>query len=124
MKRIAMVLLAGLLASPALAATGEMSVAAFLAKADGLRAMGFRALGSSDIKLLRDEGQAAGMAYRVRLQAEKAQGKPSSCPPKGVKVGARDVIDHLRTYPAPAKPSTTMRTALADYFIRKYPCPQ
>jgi hypothetical protein len=60
------------LAVPALAAGGEMSVATFLAKADALKARGIMALGSSDIGLLRAEGQAAGEAYRARLESERA----------------------------------------------------
>lgn len=115
-------LLALLLAAPAAANTGEMSVAAFLSKADALKAKGLMALGSPDIKLLRAEGQAAGMAYGVRLQQERASGKPSSCPPKGARPSSNDVLDHLRTYPATKRPSTSMKAAMADYFIKNYPC--
>ena len=115
-------LLAALIAAPALATNGEMSVATFLAKADALRAKGLMALGSSDIKLLREEGQAAGMAYGVRLQQERAAGKPSSCPPKGVRPSSNEVLSHLRTYPPAKRPSTSMKTAMADYFIKTYPC--
>lgn len=115
-------LLAALIAAPALATSGEMSVAAFLAKADALKAKGLMALGSSDIKLLREEGQAAGMAYGARLQQERAAGKPSSCPPKGVRPSSSEVLSHLRTYPPAKRPSTSMKTAMADYFIKTYPC--
>lgn len=111
------------LAAPAQANTGEMSVATFLAKADALKAKGFMALGSPDIKLLRAEGQAAGQAYGARLQAERASGKPSSCPPKGTRPSSDQVLDHLRTYPAEKRTGLTMRAAMADYFIKKYPCP-
>lgn len=110
------------MASPALAAGGEMSVAAFLAKVDALKAKGMMAMFSSDIKLLQQEGQAAGKAYRVQLDAERKAGQPSSCPPKGVKVGSDEVLTHLRSYPVVARPKTTMRSAMADYFIRNYPC--
>lgn len=85
-------------AAPALAA-GDMSVATFLTKADALKAKGPMALFSSDMKLLRSEGQAAGQAYRQRLTAERATGHPSSCPPKGVKVNSDDLLGFLRTYP-------------------------
>lgn len=112
-----------LIAAPAAAAaTGDMSVAAFLSKADALKAKGFMALGSSDIKLLRDEGQAAGMAYGARLQQERAAGKPSSCPPKGARPSSNAVLDHLRTYPAAKRASISMKAAMADYFIKNYPC--
>jgi hypothetical protein len=115
-------LLALLLAAPAAANTGEMSVATFLSKADGLRAKGLMALGSPDMKLLRAEGQAAGMAYGVRLQQERASGKPSSCPPKGARPSSNEVLSHLRTYPAEKRGAINMKAAMADYFIKNYPC--
>jgi hypothetical protein len=110
------------LATPALAVGGDMSVATFLAKADALKAKGLMALGSSDIALLRSEGQAAGQAYRARLEGERKAGKPSSCPPKGTKVQSDKLMAFLRTYPEPSRPRTTMKTAIADYFIKTYPC--
>lgn len=124
MKRIAIVALGLALTTPALAAGGDMPVATFLAKADALKAKGIMALGSSDIGLLKAEGQAAGMAYKARLDRERAAGKPSSCPPKGTRPTSGQVMAHLRTYPAEARARTTMRTAMADYFIKTYPCPK
>lgn len=111
-----------ILTAPALAAPGDMSAATFLAKADALKAKGIGALGSPDIKLLRSEGQAAGEAYRQRLQTERAQGRPSSCPPKGAKVNSDKLLAHLRTYPEAVRARTSMKQAMADYFIRNYPC--
>jgi hypothetical protein len=110
------------LATPLMAAPGDMSVAAFLGKADALKAKGAAALFSSDIKVLRTEGQAAGEAYRARLNAERAAGKPSSCPPKGTKVNSDKLLAHLRTYPENVRPRVSMKQAMADYFIRNYPC--
>jgi hypothetical protein len=114
--------LALLLAAPALANSGDMSVATFLSKADALKAKGLMALGSSDMKLLRAEGQAAGMAYSARLQQERAAGKPSSGPPKGTRPSSNEVLAHLRTYPADKRAGLTMKAAMADYFMKKYPC--
>ena len=113
-----------LLAAPALANPGEMSVATFLSKADALRAKGPAALFSGDMKVLKNEGEAAGAAYRNRLTAERAAGKPSSCPPAGGKarMSSDQLLAHLRAYPAPARGNTTMKTAMADYFIKTYPC--
>lgn len=112
------------LLSPALANPGEMSVATFLAKADALRAKGPAALFSGDMKVLKNEGEAAGAAYRNRLTAERAAGKPSSCPPAGGKarMSSDQLLAHLRAYPAPARGNTTMKAAMADYFIKTYPC--
>lgn len=110
--------------APALANPGEMSVATFLAKADALRAKGPAALFSGDMKVLKTEGEAAGAAYRTRLSAERAAGKPSSCPPPGGKarMSSDQLLAHLRSYPAPARGSTSMKAAMADYFIKTYPC--
>lgn len=113
-----------LAAAPALANPGEMSVATFLAKADALRAKGPAALFSGDMKVLKSEGEAAGAAYRARLAAERAAGRPSSCPPPGGKarMSSDQLLNHLRSYPAPARGGTTMKAAMADYFIKTYPC--
>ena len=112
-----------LAASPVLAEPGDMSAAAFLAKADALRAKGPMALLSGDIKLLKSEGQAAGLAYRARLKAEKAAGQPPhSCPPPKSRINSTQVIEHLRTYPAPTRTRTTMKMAIADLMVKTYPC--
>jgi hypothetical protein len=113
-----------LTAVPAFATDGNMSIATFLAKADSLRAKGPFALMSSDYKLLKAEGTAAGEAYGARLRQERAAGRPSSCPPQGTRPNSNQVLAHLRTYPVPARATTTMRAAMADYFIRTYPCPR
>ena len=104
------------------AAPGDMSVAAFLGKADALKAKGAMALFSSDIGVLKAEGKAAGESYRARLQRERAAGNPSSCPPKGTKVNSDKLLAFLRTYPANVRPSVPMKQAMADFFIKKYPC--
>lgn len=123
MKRISLALIASLsLASPLMAAPGDMNVAAFLAKADALRAKGPMALFSSDFKLLKSEGEAAGEAYRSRLNAERAAGRPSSCPPKGAKVSSEKLLAFLRTYPEANRPRTSMKQAIGDFFARNYPC--
>jgi hypothetical protein len=104
------------------AAAGDMNVATFLAKADALKAKGAMAMFSSDINVLKAEGQAAGQSYRVRLEKERAAGRPSSCPPKGVKVNSNELLTFLRTYPANVRPKVPMKQAVGDFFIKKYPC--
>lgn len=110
------------IAAPAWAGPGDMNVATFLAKADALKAKGILALGSPDIALLKSEGQAAGNAYRARLQAERKAGKPSSCPPKKAAVRSDALMAHLRSYLPAAQQSTSMKTAMADYSIKVFPC--
>ena len=123
MKRTSLALAASLLfATPLLAAPDDMNVAAFLAKADALRAKGPMALFSSDYKLLKSEGEAAGADYRARLNAERAAGRPSSCPPKGTKVSSDKLLAFLRTYPEAHRPRTSMKQAIGDFFARNYPC--
>ena len=76
-----------LVATPATAAPGDMSIAAFLAKADALKAKGPMALFSGDIKVLQTEGQAGGLtAHSSRPSAKPgtpaaARPKPSKCHP-------------------------------------------
>jgi hypothetical protein len=122
MHRSLFVVAAFAIAAPAFAAPGDMSVATFLAKADALKVKGAMALFSSDYKLLQAEGQAAGKAYRARLVGERAAGKPSSCPPGSAKVNSNELIAHFRTYPAARRGSITLKTAVADYFIKTWPC--
>ncbi len=123
MNRIALAVAISLaFAAPLAAAPGDMNVATFLAKADALKAKGAMALFSADYRLLKSEGEAAGQAYRARLNAERAAGKPSSCPPSGVKVNSDKLIAHLRTYPEPVRPRVSMKQAIGDFFARTYPC--
>ena len=123
MKRRLMVLLGALMLPSALqAAPGDMSVAAFLGKADALKAKGAMALFSGDVGVLKAEGKAAGEAYRTRLNTERAAGRPSSCPPPGTKINSDELLGFLKQYPAAARPQISMKQALAEFFIRKYPC--
>ena len=122
MQRVMVLLAALLLPTALLAAPGDMSVAAFLGKADALKAKGAMALFSGDIGVLKAEGKAAGEAYRARLNSERAAGHPSSCPPQGTKINSDELVGFLRNYPAAARPQISMKAALAEFFIRKYPC--
>lgn len=112
----------GLAAAPAQAAPGDMSVATFLGKAEALKAKGMAAMFSSDVKLLTSEGKAAAAAYRARLESERKVGRPSSCPPAKASVSSNELLAHLASYPAAARPSVPMNRAMGDFFARKYPC--
>ena len=117
-------LLAGLLvAAPAYAAPGDLSVAAYLAKADALKAKGMMAMMSSDVGLLRDEVGAAGKAYRARLAADKKAGNPPlACVPERMGINADQLLTHLRGYPVAQRPKITIKVAMADWIERTYPC--
>ncbi|WP_343061983.1 hypothetical protein [Novosphingobium piscinae] len=111
-------------AGTAVPAVGQapVTVAAFLARTSALKAKGFAALFSPELKALRDLGAAAGAEYRARLAQERAAGRPSSCPPAKVKIGSDQFLAHLESYPAPARERTTLSMAVADLFVRTWPC--
>jgi hypothetical protein len=111
-----------LIAAPALAAPGDMSVAAFLRRAEELQAMGPLAAASPKLDVLRLEGNAAKRSYYARLANERRLGKPSSCPPPGADTTVDRFLGHLRSYPLARRGAVSMNTAVADYFIRTWPC--
>ena len=111
------------LSSPALAAPGDMSVGAFLAKAEALKKKGPLALMSRDVGLLKGEVQASGQSYRERIKADKAAGrKPHSCPPEKASMNSDDLLAHLRSYPAASRKSVSMNQAFSDLMKTRYPC--
>jgi hypothetical protein len=101
-----------------------MSVAEFLAKANALKAKGFLAIGSSDIKLLRTEVERASDAYRSDLASAKAAGRaPHSCPPpKGkAKIGSNELMAEFEAIPA-AKRNMSVKTAFYAMMKKRFPC--
>ena len=119
---LSLVALALTLSAPLAAAPGDMSVAAFLAKVDALKAKGLGALFSSDIGVLKAEAMAAGKGYTARLRQERAAGHPSSCPPKPTKVGQEMWLSHLNSYPAASRGAISLNRAMADMFAKNFPC--
>ena len=79
-----------------------------------------------ELELLASEALAkAGVVPKAdfqRLKAERAAGRPSSCPPKDVKVNSDAVITHTKSYAPQVRSGTNLRTAMADFFIKSYPC--
>lgn len=118
----AMALALMLNASAVQAAPGDMNVATFLAKADALRAKGFMALLSPDYKTLKVEATAGGLAYRARLKGEQTAGHPSSCPPHPTSINSTALMSHLKSYPEAARTRTSMKAAMADLFMKTWPC--
>lgn len=120
MRRLAIVVAMMLVPTAAQA----MTVAEFLAKANALKAKGFLAIGSSDIKLLRTEVERASDAYRGDLASAKAAGRaPHSCPPpKGkAKIGSNELMAEFEAIPA-AKRSMTVKTAFYAMMKKRFPC--
>jgi hypothetical protein len=106
------------------ASAQAMSVAEFLAKANALKAKGFLAMGSPDIKLLRTEVERASDAYRSDLATTKAAGRaPHSCPPpKGkARIGSKELIAEFEAIPA-AQRGISVKSAFYAMMKKRFPC--
>jgi hypothetical protein len=109
------------LAAPAHA---EMSVATFLAKADGLKAKGMAAVASPDMGKIRAEMKTVTTGYRAQLQSDRAAGrKPHSCPAAKSKMDSEELMGHFRAIPAAERAKTSVKTAFYGLMKKKYPCP-
>ena len=117
--RAAALVVAATVATPAAA----MDVATFLAKANALKAKGPMALFSSDLKLLKREGEAVGAQLRADRKARAAVGKPPLyCPPEGAaRMGSTEVVDGLAAIP-PAERGMSLKDGFVRVLQRKYPC--
>jgi hypothetical protein len=110
--------------SVAAPANAEMSVATFLAKADGLKAKGMLALTSPDMGKIQAEMKTVTTGYRAQLQAERAAGrKPHSCPGPKSKMDSEELMGHFRAIPAAQRAKTSVKTGFYSLMKKKYPCP-
>lgn len=119
------VALFGVLVLLSAAAPADMTVQAFLAKADALRAKGLLAAMSPDIGVLRDEIAKASAAYRGKLDTDARAGRqPSSCPPpKGTaKLSSDELLTAFRAIP-PKQQTMSVKVAFANYMTKRFPCP-
>ncbi|WP_231726680.1 MULTISPECIES: hypothetical protein [unclassified Sphingomonas] len=124
LRRSLAVLICGSLSMPV--AAQAMTVEQFLTKSRALRAKGLLAMGSPDIKLLRDEVVAAGADYRADLARDKAAGRQAhSCPPPAGKanVNARDLIAEFEAIPAATARTTSVKAAFYAMMKKRFPCP-
>ena len=106
-----------LLASPAFA----MSAGEFLGKVDVLKAKGPLALFSSDIGLLKREGEGAAKAWRVQVAPP---GRPrNACPPPGdLKLSDTEFLDLLRAVPPQQRATVSVTDAVTTGLNRRFPC--
>ena len=121
----AAVVAAGLIlsaAAPAWAAS-PIDVATFLGKVKALKAKGPLALMSSDVGLLKREGQAAGEALRAERRQRAANGQPALyCPPEGkASMGSNELIAGLEKIPA-AQRGMSLKDGMRRVLIARYPC--
>lgn len=105
-------------------APGDMSVAAFLARATSLERLGPLALATPDAQLLKGEVIAAGKRYKARIDAERKAGrKTTSCPPESGTLTPEQWMAHLRSYPAERRRSISVYSAFDGLMRKRYPCP-
>lgn len=115
-----------LLAAPLLCAMspGDMSVAAFLMRADSLARLGPLALATPQGNQLKGEVIAAGKRYKARIDADRRAGrKTTSCPPESGTLTPDQWLAHLRSYPAPVRNRVSINTAFDALMKKRYPCP-
>lgn len=115
----ALVLAASVQAAPV---RGRTDVATFIARAEALRAKGFRALFSGDLKVVRAEAEAASRQFQIDKAARIKAGDPISCPPKGASMGPFEFIDELKRIPV-AERGMPLKDGMAWVSRRRYPCP-
>jgi hypothetical protein len=121
-RRTVAALLLCALAVPALSA-GEMSVAAFLVRADRAKAFGARAALTGDYQILKGEVERVARIYDGETRAAKAAGRPlHSCLPANPRLTPDDLLLHMRTIPPVRRPKTTVRAAVYDLLKKRYPC--
>lgn len=110
----------GLLAAPPALA---MDAQTFHDKAQALKAKGVGALWSTDYKLLKQEGEAAGTRVRMANDAARKSGRPLYCTPKaGGKLNSNELMTHLATIPEARRRTMSMDAVMRELLVAKYPC--
>lgn len=105
-------------------APGDMSVAAFLARAGSLERLGPLALATPQGLQLKNEVIAAGKRYKARIDAERRAGrKTTSCPPESGSLTPEQWLAHLRGYPARVRGRVSLYAAFDALMRKRYPCP-
>ena len=115
-----------LLTAPLLCATapGDMSIAAFLMRADSLARLGPLALATPQGNQLKGEVIAAGKRYKARIDADRRAGrKTTSCPPESGTLTPDQWLGHLRSYPAPVRTKVSIHAAFDALMKKRYTCP-
>lgn len=111
-----------LLFASAAPASAAMTVGAFVAKANALRANPLTAFTSPDFSLLRTEAQAATAQLKAEREARKAAGQPPiACVPQGQSIGIVEMVDGLGALPA-ADQRLPLKQGYAKVLARKFPC--
>ncbi|MBA3941275.1 MAG: hypothetical protein C0520_08710 [Sphingopyxis sp.] len=105
-------------------APGDMSVAAFLARAGSIERLGPLAIATPEGIRLKSEVVAAGRRYKARIDAERKAGrKTTSCPPESGTLAPEEWLAHLRRYPVAVRKSVSVYAAFDALMKKRYPCP-
>ena len=105
-------------------APGDMSVAAFLLRADSVSRLGPLAVATPEGIRLKNEVIAAGKRYKARIDAQRRAGhRTTSCPPETGSLSPDQWLAHLRSYPASARKSVSVYAAFDALMKKRYPCP-
>lgn len=105
-------------------APGDMSVAAFLARADAVMRLGPLAMATPDAHRLKGEVIAAGKRYKARIDAQRKAGqKTTSCPPETGTLTPEEWLEHLRSYPSARRKLISVYVAFDGLMRKRYPCP-
>ena len=105
-------------------APGDMSVSAFLTRADSISRLGPLALATPEGNRLKGEVVAAAKRYKARIDAQRRAGvRTTSCPPETGSMEPDEWLSHLRSYPAPARRTVSVYTAFDALMKKRYPCP-
>ena len=105
-------------------APGDMSVAAFLARAGQIERLGPLAIATPEAQRLKGEVIAAGRRYKARIDADRKAGrKTASCPPESGTLTPEQWLAHLRSYPVQSRRSISIYSAFDGLMRKRYPCP-
>ena len=105
-------------------APGDMSVAAFLARAGQIERLGPLAIATPEAHYLKGEVVAAGKRYKARIDADRKAGrKTTSCPPESGTLTPEQWLAHLRSYPIQSRKMISIYSAFDGLMRKRYPCP-
>lgn len=105
-------------------APGDMSIAAFLTRADSVMRLGPLAIATPEGNRLKSEVVAAGKRYKARIDAQRRAGlRTTSCPPESGTLTPEQWLAHLRSYPVKLRASVSVYSAFDRLMKKRYPCP-
>jgi hypothetical protein len=111
-----------LFVSMAASASFAMDAETFYRKGVVLQRQGVVAITSSDLQPLMDEIKAASKSLKLENDRAKLAGKPLFCPPTSNQMTPDQLLAEFGRIPANRRKLMSVRQALREIAIRKYPC--